>query len=126
MIRRPPRSTRPDTLVPYTTLFRSAEACTEVPAGLARYPQSLYWSKAQVVCQLVAGETDQAMLGIDLLREQAPDGDPAFFRIADAALAGTAGDGSGADDAGGLTPLTLAMLRKIGRASCRERVCQYV
>src|SRR3546814_19051411 len=24
MIRRPPRSTRPDTLVPYTTLFRSA------------------------------------------------------------------------------------------------------
>src|SRR3546814_13868247 len=54
------------------------------------------------------------MLGIDLLREQAPDGDPAFFRIADAALAGTAGDGSGADDAGGLTPLTLAMLRKGG------------
>src|SRR3546814_6420104 len=64
---------------------REAEACTEVPAGLARYPQSLYWSKAQVVCQLVAGETDQAMLGIDLLREQAPDGDPAFFRIAHAA-----------------------------------------
>src|SRR3546814_14607302 len=25
MIRRPPRSTRPDTLVPYTTLFRSAQ-----------------------------------------------------------------------------------------------------
>src|SRR3546814_9686559 len=25
MIRRPPRSTRPDTLFPYTTLFRSAE-----------------------------------------------------------------------------------------------------
>src|SRR3546814_3599701 len=26
MIRRPPRATRPDTLVPYTTLFRSADA----------------------------------------------------------------------------------------------------
>src|SRR3546814_11166310 len=28
MIRRPPRSTRTDTLVPYTTLFRSAGYCT--------------------------------------------------------------------------------------------------
>src|SRR3546814_8030690 len=27
MIRRPPRSTRTDTLFPYTTLFRSAERC---------------------------------------------------------------------------------------------------
>src|SRR3546814_20088567 len=27
MIRRPPRSTRTDTLFPYTTLFRSATAC---------------------------------------------------------------------------------------------------
>src|SRR3546814_17557624 len=27
MIRRPPRSTRTDTLFPYTTLFRSAELC---------------------------------------------------------------------------------------------------
>src|SRR3546814_13698781 len=27
MIRRPPRSTRTDTLVPYTTLFRSMPAC---------------------------------------------------------------------------------------------------
>src|SRR3546814_2213250 len=28
MIRRPPRSTRTDTLVPYTTLFRSRSACS--------------------------------------------------------------------------------------------------
>src|SRR3546814_8581461 len=28
MIRRPPRSTRTDTLFPYTTLFRSATSCT--------------------------------------------------------------------------------------------------
>src|SRR3546814_10176651 len=28
MIRRPPRSTRTDTLFPYTTLFRSSEFCT--------------------------------------------------------------------------------------------------
>src|SRR3546814_12510776 len=29
MIRRPPRSTRTDTLFPYTTLFRSRRCCTE-------------------------------------------------------------------------------------------------
>src|SRR3546814_9861059 len=29
MIRRPPRSTRTDTLFPYTTLFRSDDACRE-------------------------------------------------------------------------------------------------
>src|SRR3546814_3162312 len=36
MIRRPPRSTRTDTLFPYTTLFRSASAniCSQSRAGL--------------------------------------------------------------------------------------------
>src|SRR3546814_12528365 len=31
MIRRPPRSTRTDTLFPYTTLFRSTEVTVDVP-----------------------------------------------------------------------------------------------
>src|SRR3546814_12225135 len=35
MIRRPPRSTRTDTLFPYTTLFRSAEARRELLATTA-------------------------------------------------------------------------------------------
>src|SRR3546814_4015691 len=37
MIRRPPRSTRTDTLFPYTTLFRSTRSCiarTDAPALL--------------------------------------------------------------------------------------------
>src|SRR3546814_3791017 len=33
MIRRPPRSTRTDTLVPYTTLFRSARLCARADGG---------------------------------------------------------------------------------------------
>src|SRR3546814_11243539 len=33
MIRRPPRSTRTDTLFPYTTLFRSAAAFAGLPVG---------------------------------------------------------------------------------------------
>src|SRR3546814_20484249 len=36
MIRRPPRSTRTDTLFPYTTLFRSAERAHIVPEDLAQ------------------------------------------------------------------------------------------
>src|SRR3546814_4837298 len=36
MIRRPPRSTRTDTLFPYTTLFRSGpENCPDSPVGIA-------------------------------------------------------------------------------------------
>src|SRR3546814_2927751 len=34
MIRRPPRSTRTDTLFPYTTLFRSLTGCTDGGARL--------------------------------------------------------------------------------------------
>src|SRR3546814_5966382 len=37
MIRRPPRSTRTDTLFPYTTLFRSARAVEPANAQLAEY-----------------------------------------------------------------------------------------
>src|SRR3546814_10470458 len=42
MIRRPPRSTRTDTLFPYTTLFRSLERPEpgRVPEGLRSLPQA--------------------------------------------------------------------------------------
>src|SRR3546814_728163 len=41
MIRRPPRSTRTDTLFPYTTLFRSAVAALQLPVDTigSRFPQ---------------------------------------------------------------------------------------
>src|SRR3546814_3905027 len=43
MIRRPPRSTRTDTLFPYTTLFRST-ATTTAPSSTGSFPGS--WSRA--------------------------------------------------------------------------------
>src|SRR3546814_19827383 len=75
MIRRPPRSTRTDTLFPYTTLFRSdAPHCFTAAVG-----------------RMIAIPTLFADRGLD----HGFDGHP----------------------------ITLI---KIGRASCRERVCQYV
>src|SRR3546814_10164790 len=41
MIRRPPRSTRTDTLFPYTTLFRSNYTLTVGPANIALAPTTL-------------------------------------------------------------------------------------
>src|SRR3546814_14031316 len=52
MIRRPPRSTRTDTLFPYTTLFRSLEIA-DVPGEAV----------VHLVGQLVAGDVD--LLGVD-------------------------------------------------------------
>src|SRR3546814_11328951 len=46
MIRRPPRSTRTDTLFPYTTLFRSvfhAKPRAEIEALLAAHPNVIAW-----------------------------------------------------------------------------------
>jgi hypothetical protein len=40
------------------------------------------WQKAQIFCQLRAGQGDEAALGLDLLREQG-QGDPAFFTLID-------------------------------------------
>ncbi|MEO3427243.1 hypothetical protein AAFN88_00190 [Pelagibius sp. CAU 1746] len=97
---------------------KDSQACGEVPAGLARYPRDLYWAKAQIYCQFLAEQGDQAMLGLDLLREQAPDGDPAFFVLADGFISGTPGRVGGE----GLTPLNLAILRRTGGAVSAETV----
>src|SRR3546814_13337271 len=43
MIRRPPRSTRTDTLFPYTTLFRSLSPLRRSPGQLFRSVQALFW-----------------------------------------------------------------------------------
>src|SRR3546814_9122033 len=47
MIRRPPRSTRTDTLFPYTTLFRSNQT-GQMLAALLNWPQATFASKVEV------------------------------------------------------------------------------
>src|SRR3546814_14955635 len=101
MIRRPPRSTRTDTLFPYTTLFRSVHRRGPL-MGLAD------------LVVLAGIEKDalggRRLTGVDVRH----DADVAIFLERMAAghdLISVAGAPS--------TP-------QIGRASCRDRVCQYV
>src|SRR3546814_12364585 len=96
MIRRPPRSTRTDTLFPYTTLFRSrikVAGAIHLARRAAPVETEGEWEPARLRAQFFL---------TDVVR-------PAAARLADAAA-----HHEQRDDA------------EIGRASCRERVCQYV
>src|SRR3546814_11326774 len=97
MIRRPPRSTRTDTLFPYTTLFRS-EFAEEVMTRLDSTEYGDGYMPADSFGRLVDVCTEDWWVRI--LR---PDG----------------------TDTGEAEAFTID-IAQIGRASCRERVCQYV
>src|SRR3546814_16622750 len=104
MIRRPPRATRTDTLFPYTTLFRSFRSFAHLSPPLRSEDD-----RQAALAAIADGTIDGLASGHD------PRG-PEEKRLpfADAA--------PGAADAEHL----LALALKIGRASCRERVCHYV
>src|SRR3546814_18251637 len=75
MIRRPPRSTRTDTLFPYTTLFRSVSERIKAPAGfhLDIPPRRRVWPTPN-------GKAN--FLILPGLAVNAPVGDPAMLRLA--------------------------------------------
>src|SRR3546814_10927573 len=62
MIRRPPRSTRTDTLFPYTTLFRSADGlpCNEVRIACDRIAGNLDELRKPHVIELRRAQTEVA------------------------------------------------------------------
>src|SRR3546814_11145857 len=99
MVRRPPRSTRTDTLFPYTTLFRSGTsfiAATESAAPDA-YREILIESG-----------------GDDIVLTSEVTGIPSNMLRLSLERSGFVGGGDH------------QKFDQIGRASCRERVCQYV
>src|SRR3546814_19260688 len=109
MIRRPPRSTRTDPLFPDTTLFRSGR--DEVAEGVGLLLQLAIEIPAVALVGAAADVGD----GVD---EAAVDEAEAVGREGrrNANAVGAVAveqQGSGA-------------VEQIGRASCRERVCQYV
>src|SRR3546814_18369655 len=108
MMRPPPISTRTDTLFPYTTLFRSIWV-----EGPAQEVAEADWDRA----------VDVNLKGTFFCCRHAI---PALIEsrgcivniISDAGLMGYANTSVYCASKGGVT--------QIGRASCRERVCQYV
>src|SRR3546814_11610321 len=110
MIRRPPRSTRTDTLFPYTTLFRSNELRSprgfapvpNVPgAGMALHP--LTW-RVDRFSGVREGRNATSKAG-DVSQAAAVSDSRASLRM-------------GMEHYPGTGPLA-----QIGRASCRERGC---
>src|SRR3546814_15809621 len=101
MIRRPPRSTRTDTLFPHTTLFRSAEIDPETGTATTIYDPNPEFASLRL--GTVERLTWRNNLGLpawgDLVLP--PDRTPG-------------------------EKLPLILVQSIGRASCRESVCQYV
>src|SRR3546814_11799006 len=123
MIRRPPRSTRTDTLLPYTTLFRSLVA-DDQPLGLERCDCG---PRQPVVFIIEHPDLPRALLiGItcELRREAVQRQDHRRRRCRDHRRDTVV---IGPEDARHprLAPGMVERL-EIGRASCRERVCTYV
>src|SRR3546814_20190111 len=111
MIRRPPRSTRTDTLFPYTTLFRSQRRPVD---------EHILHRKIDPAPEVGLGEP--AALGLVEPAHHALHGQPALdFELGvetDARAADRMMADVGADD------IDLPA-RQNGRASCRERGCRY-
>src|SRR3546814_19782212 len=119
MIRRPPRSTRTDTLVPYTTLFRARWKRDACRLGRGdRTDKDLTGHASQSRGCARSGEIRVNLRIIVISRPLRGQGvnarasDTASFRPGNAPRLGRTA-------AAGLPP-------EIGRASCRERVCTYV
>src|SRR3546814_20957173 len=139
MIRRPPRSTRTDTLFPYPTLFRSRRsveregdelgAAADILIG-DRAVEALPFGGDPAVGRLVAvvAHQEDMLLGNRRLREIVDFG----IAHVDRRVGNAVGKRLAVE---GQTAISLsvrpgdAMISEfveIGRASCRERVCQYV
>src|SRR3546814_15098882 len=112
MIRRPPRSTRTDTLFPYTTLFRSH-------AGLDRRSAEIRWLEDVEIEWIRTLRTD---LGRDRTRDRDTGhrARPGLGRSGKVARPGS----SSPDLLAGRRGQTVTQ-PEIGRASGRERVCRY-
>src|SRR3546814_16996465 len=136
MRRRPPRSTRPDTLFPHTTLFRSISAVARLLTGIEIHPGATIGRRFCIDhgMGVVIGET--AEIGDDVTLYQgvtlggtspSVDSDSQRNVKRHPTLKDNVIVGSGAQILGPFEVGRCARIgAKIGRASGRERGCQYV
>src|SRR3546814_14144667 len=118
MIRRPPRSTRTDTLFPYTTLFRSVlvfdvrrrERDARGIGGECNKMRTARLERFVMIIESAKYET-QAIV----------KGSSKYLELIGYIFSGLCGIGYE-----GGKKAAAEYYRQIGRASCRERVCQYV
>src|SRR3546814_15821778 len=113
MIRRPPRSTRTDTLLPYTTLFRSTGQ--KPPSKIPRFERKHRDAMRMALWHSHSNSRERMFSMTYSIEGLCPDRFASLFALDDAALA--------ALNARRLTPP--ADRGQLGRASCRERVCPY-
>src|SRR3546814_20512346 len=132
MILRPPRSTRTDTLFPYTTLFRSARSLSLDRRALNRHrlsPSAL--SVSALPLRAGGGRSARwnaaASFAPCAPADRSPASSPGIAALRDVrdriSLAAAAPNC--------FIPYPIRQdaarrSRELGRASCRERVCQYV
>src|SRR3546814_14258777 len=105
MIRRPPRSTRTDTLLPYTTLFRSK---------LVR--EAFFWSSAEEAIAIYESVRTSRRHLYQIAEFISPQG---RWRSEHNLLLPFSEDGETVSQ-------IMVYSSEIGRASCRERMSQYV
>src|SRR3546814_12454927 len=129
MIRRPPRYTRPDTLLPSTTLFRSGLTRATGAAEMARAALEAVCYQTRDLLEAMRAD------GADSLETLRVDGgmvanDWMLQMLAD--ILGVAVERPVVAETTALGAACLAGLNRglfkdqIGRASCGESVCQYV
>src|SRR3546814_20251579 len=125
MILRPPRSTRTDTLFPYTTLFRSKTTLYNGRTGEPYdNPITVGYVYILKLAHLVDDKIHARSTGPYSMITQQPLGGKAQFggqRFGEMEVWALEAYGA----AYCLQEL-LTIKSEIGRASCRERVCQYV
>src|SRR3546814_16468810 len=124
MIRRPPRSTRTDTLFPYTTLFRSI--AVDRIARLGDHEHVSVHRLKQTKMRLHRGNL--GLGGAVKQRRSVPAADEREPEAIEQRLqrGRRAREFTAQLDAFDADLLCIAEHRSIGRAPCRERVCQYV
>src|SRR3546814_11568723 len=118
MIRRPPRSTRTDTLFPYTTLFRSLSARTATALSMGLHELATNAAKYGAL-SVTTGRVDlswgveETANGRHLALDWTESGGPPVRQPLKPGFGCT------------VIEQTVAYPLEIGRASCRERVGRY-